>query len=74
MNLFDIDSLNLFASARSECFLEEARRDYIAREYRLSRQRVPSRFRRVIGRGLISAGSRLSGVNSGELRRTTGAA
>lgn len=74
MNLFDIDSLNSFASARRERFLDEVRQDKIAREYRLSRQRVPGRFRRAVGLGLISAGSRLSGVNNLDMRRANTAA
>jgi DNA-binding transcriptional regulator LsrR (DeoR family) len=69
MNLYDIDSLSVFANARRERFLDEARQARISRELGVSRQRVPSRFRRVVGMGLIHAGSRLSGVNSGDIRR-----
>jgi DNA-binding transcriptional regulator LsrR (DeoR family) len=69
MNIYDIDSMNSIASARREGFLDEARQARIARELGLDRQRVPSRVRRAIGLGLIHAGSRLSGVSSGDLRR-----
>ena len=69
MNLYDIDSLNSFADARRERFLEEARQSQIARELGNNRHRVPSRFRRAVGMGLIHAGSWLSGINNGDLRR-----
>jgi hypothetical protein len=69
MNLYDIDSLNVFADARRERFLAEARQARLSRELGASRQHVPSRFRRAVGMGLIHAGSRLSGVNSGDIRR-----
>ena len=64
MNLYDIDSMNSIASGRREQFLDEVRRDRIFRELAAGRQRVPGRFRRAIGLGLIEAGSRLSGINS----------
>jgi DNA-binding transcriptional regulator LsrR (DeoR family) len=69
VNLFDIDSMHSMSNARRDRFMEEARQDRIARELGVSRQRVPSRFRRAIGMGLIHAGSRLSGVNNGDARR-----
>jgi hypothetical protein len=69
MNMYDIDSLNSFANARRERFMDEVRQVQIGRELRQNRQRVPSRFRRAVGMGLIHAGSRLSGINSVDLRR-----
>jgi hypothetical protein len=69
MNMYDIDSLNSFANARRERFLDEVRQAQIGRELRKNGQSVPNRFRRAIGMGLIHAGSRLSGVNSVDLRR-----
>ena len=69
VNLFDIDSMFEIANARREGFLNEVRQRQIANEARPGRQRVPSRFRRAVGLGLINAGARLSGVNSGDLRR-----
>lgn len=74
MNIYDIDSLNVFADARRERFLDEARQNRISRELGVDRQRVPGRFRRAIGLRLISAGSRLSGINSGDVRRASTAA
>ena len=69
INLYDIDSLHEIANARREGFLNEVRQRRIASEVRHGRQRVPGRFRRAIGLGLINAGSRLSGASSGDLRR-----
>jgi hypothetical protein len=69
MNMYDIDSLNVFAEARRERFYDEARQSRIGRELGDGRSRVPGRFRRAVGLGLINAGYRLSGVNSGEVRR-----
>ncbi|TVR71591.1 MAG: hypothetical protein EA415_11165 [Sphaerobacteraceae bacterium] len=62
--------MNVFAEARRERFLNEAHQSRVIRELGVSRQRIPGRFRRAVGLGLISAGSRLSGINSGDLRRT----
>jgi hypothetical protein len=70
MNLFDIDSMHSMANARRDQFLDEARQVKISRELGMRRQRVPGRFRRAIGMGLIHAGSRLSGINGGEIRRS----
>lgn len=69
MNLYDIDSLNTFAIARRERFYDEVRQAQIARELGVNRQRVPSRFRRAVGMGLIQAGTRLTGANSVDMRR-----
>jgi DNA-binding transcriptional regulator LsrR (DeoR family) len=73
MNMYDIDSLNSFATARRERFYDEVRQIRIAREIGIGRQRVPSRFRRAVGMGLIHAGTRLSGANSVDMRRAKSA-
>ncbi len=69
MNPFDIDSMHSIAMGRREQFVDEARQARLARDLGRSRQRGPGRFRRAVGMGLIQVGSRLSGVNGGEIRR-----